>query len=71
MTNPLELPIRDAGTGVNDGALPPCLLKREATGHTCPYTTVSSRPTENEFIASIRAHKIQFGFLYFLLLFLR
>jgi len=40
MNNPPELTIRDDGTGVNDGALPPCLLKGGATVHTCPYITV-------------------------------
>jgi len=40
MINPPELTVRDAGTRVNDGALPSCLLKRRAMGHTCPYITV-------------------------------
>jgi len=39
MINPPELPIRDAGTGVNDGALPLPFETGEMV-HTCPYITV-------------------------------
>jgi len=36
MTNPLELPIRDAGTGVNDGALPPLPFETGSNGAHVP-----------------------------------
>jgi len=60
MMNPPELPIRDAGTRVNDGALPSCFWKGEATVQTFPYIRAESYQSHS--IPPIRgAHAVTGG----------
>ena len=77
MINLPELPIRDAGTGVNDEALPFVFWKGEKQGThalTQQYHKQLhdlSRSTWKEFIAANCAHKMQKDFQKFLLLFFK
>jgi len=61
---------RDAGTRVHYGGTAPCPLKGGATGAQVPLhnsiisnSIILTRSTWNKFIAAIRAHKNQNGFL--------